>query len=124
MPSHLQAQLLALYADATYCDYSQQPLMHYNPQYNGKVFNQVEIKPEVRRLIPTDIGTDSLLRVYADDWLLPRRILNVIQASRTRSSRNWIHDVVSLHPTQVDQRERAMYHDSGDARCTLLGNAI
>ena len=30
--------------------------MHYAHQYNGKVFNQVEIKPEVRRLIPADNG--------------------------------------------------------------------
>nr|XP_015295813.1 40S ribosomal protein S15 isoform X1 [Macaca fascicularis] len=85
--------------------------------YNGKTFNQVEIK--VRAAVPanrtgpgvgwgrlTRAGSpDTQLRSWSpaarDDWPLPGRVLHHLQAREARPARHWSHPLLPLHPSQV-----------------------
>ncbi|XP_011928277.1 PREDICTED: 40S ribosomal protein S15 isoform X2 [Cercocebus atys] len=85
--------------------------------YNGKTFNQVEIK--VRAAVPanrtgpgvgwgrlTRAGSpDTQLRSWSpaarDDWPLPGRVLHHLQTREARPARHWSHPLLPLHPSQV-----------------------
>uniref|UniRef100_A0A8C9IIM3 40S ribosomal protein S15 n=1 Tax=Piliocolobus tephrosceles TaxID=591936 RepID=A0A8C9IIM3_9PRIM len=85
--------------------------------YNGKTFNQVEIK--VRAAVPAnrtgpEVGWGRLTRAGSpdtelcswspaarDDWPLPGRVLHHLQAREARPARHWSHPLLPLHPSQV-----------------------
>eukprot|EP00170_Pyropia_yezoensis_P000076 contig_806_g77 len=64
--------------------------------YNGKVFNQVEIKPD-------------MVSHY-----LGGKVFHHLQACAARQARYWCHPLFPLHPPQVEKREPCLY---GPARC-------
>ena len=70
--------------------------------YNGKTFNQVEIKVIIDWNICLHILICALLLTAWDDWTLSWRILHHIQARQTRKARYWCHSLFSIHPIEVN----------------------
>lgn len=76
--------------------------------YNGKTFNQVEIKVSVGLLVCASFVCPSCSRLTllalptaGDDRPLPGRVLHHLQAREARPAWHRCHPLLSLHPPQV-----------------------
>lgn len=76
--------------------------------YNGKTFNQVEIKVRQSAFplegLEVEGRSSRWMRAGRHGGPLPRRVQHLVQASEARQAWRWRYQLFPLHPAQVSHR--------------------